>query len=73
MSKSKPELMSQAEFAKHCNVSRMTVSRWRRRGSIVVRDGLVDVAESMWRLAERPERYRGGLARGFYAGGKVSA
>jgi hypothetical protein len=58
------ERESMAAFARRCGVSKMCVSKWKRRGLLVfAANGLVDVAASNAVLAQRPQRYRGGAVK----------
>lgn len=52
--------MSEAAFARHREVSRQAVMYWKRRGNIVMKNGLVDVAVSDRMLNERPGKWYGG-------------
>jgi hypothetical protein len=56
----RPEIMTEAEFARHRQVSRVTVLNWKRRGAIIMRGSFVDVEPSDAALNERLEVYRGG-------------
>lgn len=57
--------MTQGLFAQRHGVTRKTVCEWRARGLVVLAaNGEVDVAASEKRLKMRPEKYRGGRARG---------
>lgn len=63
--------VTQADYARHVGVSEKTVSEWKYAGWLVMtRSGGVDVARSEKRLAQRPQTYRGGRARGLYTGGE---
>jgi hypothetical protein len=58
------ERESMAAFAKRRGVSKACVSKWKTRGLLVLTpDGLVDIAASEERLAERPAVYRGGATK----------
>ena len=57
-------IKSMATFARRRGVSRVSVTRYKRAGLLVLTpDGLVDVAASDARLAERPAVYRGGASK----------
>jgi hypothetical protein len=57
--------VSLAEFSRLRGVSRKTVSVWRQKGWLVTaKDGRVEVAASVARLAQRPAVYRGGRTKG---------
>lgn len=56
-----PTHMTQAEFARHRGVSRPTVSEYKRKGLLVMKDErLVDVVASEARLASSLDQSRGG-------------
>lgn len=55
--------VSLAEYSRLHNVSRPTVTNWKRRGYIVMTDGKVDVSASNKRLADRPTGVVGGVPK----------
>ena len=59
-----PEQVTQAEFARLRGVSRKTVTQWKQDGLLSMSpDGRVNVEESEWLLADRPQSYRGGQTK----------
>lgn len=55
--------MSQAEYARHRDVVRSTVTVWKGKGLLVLdEEGRIDVAASDRLIDARPETYRGGAA-----------
>lgn len=55
---------TQTAFAKLRGVSGARVSQWKAKGLLsMTADGLVNVEESEWLLADRPQSYRGGTAK----------
>ena len=60
-----PELVSQAAYARHQDVSQQTVGTWKKEGRLVMAGRKVDVAASDTRLAETecPGRKAGAIER----------
>lgn len=57
--------LSQAEFARLHGVSKKTVTMWKQAGRLVLgAGGLVDVERSNELLGQRPEKRKGGSAKG---------
>ena len=55
--------VSQLEFAQLRGVDKSTVTHWKRQGYLVFTGGLIDVAATNARLAERPPARRGGQTK----------
>jgi hypothetical protein len=58
-----PNFLSLAEFARLHRVSKPTVTNWKARGYVVLKDGKVDVVASNKILADRPKGRAGGVAK----------
>lgn len=58
------EVETQSAFARRRGVAKSMVSKWKAAGLLsMTAEGLVEVEESEWRLADRPGQYRGGKTK----------